>query len=96
VARIFMDAAESRGSDTFLGAPDVFSGPQIGRDVTRPVVGNIGGKGPDFYPAIGVTPLDCEPDDLFVGFPCLLRGPKFDFALADPPAPGTDNEREPE
>jgi hypothetical protein len=96
VAHLFMDAAESRGLDTFLGAPDVFRGPEIGRDVTRPVVGSIGGSRLDFCHAIGVTPPDCEPDGLFVGSPCLLRGPKFDFALGDPPAPGNDDEREPE
>jgi hypothetical protein len=59
----------------------------------RPVVGSIGGRGPDFYRAIRITPPDCEPDDLFFGSPCLLRGPKFDFALDYLPAPGNDDER---
>jgi hypothetical protein len=38
-----MDATESRGPDTFLGAPDEFRGPEIGPDVMSPVVGRTGG-----------------------------------------------------
>lgn len=92
-----MDEAESSGPDTFLGAPDGFNGPEeIGPDVMSPVVGSTGGRGPEFWRAIGVTPPDWGPDDLFVGSPCLLRGPEFDFALAEPPAPGTEDESEPE
>jgi len=97
VTRIFIDTVESRAPGTFRGAPDEFNGPEvIGPDVISPVVGRIGGKWPEFWRAIGVTPPDWGPDDLFVGSPCLLSGPELDFALAEPPVPGTADEIEPE
>jgi hypothetical protein len=92
-----MDTLESRAPDTFRGAPDEFNCPEvIGPDVISPVVGRIGGKWPEFWRAIGVTPPDWGPEDLFVGSPCLLSGPELVFALAELPVPGTADEIEPE
>jgi hypothetical protein len=74
---ILTDPIDSKGPETFLGAPDEFSGPEeMGPDVIRPVVGRTGGIGPEFW---RVTPPDWGPDVFFTGSPCLLSGPEFDF-----------------
>lgn len=80
-----IDPMESRGPETFLGAPDEFSGPEeIGPEVIRPVVGRTG-IGPEFW---RVTPPDWGPDDFFIGSPCLFSGPEFDFFIeAEPTMP---------
>jgi len=75
---VFNEPEESKGPETFLGAPDEFKGPEV----IRPVAGRTG-IGPE---CCRVTPPDCGPDDFFRGSPCLDKGPEFVFFMETDPA----------
>jgi hypothetical protein len=52
----FIEPVDSKGPDTFRGAPEEFNGPEeIGPDVMRPVAGRADGIDPEFC---RVTPPD--------------------------------------